>query len=302
MKFKSISRLSNMIKSEKLNRGFSSDEKYRITMASGEHFLIRTNSADVLERYKREFLLLTELECLGLPCSRPIEYGLLEDDTKVYAIYTWCEGEDAKTMLSKFSEETQYELGLYSGKILKAIHSLPCESNLDWEEHFNAKVNKKIDSYINCGVSFNGEEFILEYIEKNRHLIANRPIVVQHGDYHVGNMVISDGGELSIIDFNRMSYGDPWDEFNRIVWTAEASPHFASGQLIGYFDGRPPDDFFALLMLYISSNMLSSVSWAIPFGAEHVEIMIAQSQMILDWFDNMKNPVPNWYIDSDKDY
>lgn len=110
-------------------------------------------------------------------------------------------------------------------------------------------------------------------------------------------MIISSDRALSIIDFNRPDFGDPWEEFNRIVWSASVSPHFATGQLNGYFGGKPPFDFFKLLAFYISSNTFSSIYWAIPFGKEEIATMKNQAQDVLTWFNNMKNPVPTWYLD-----
>jgi serine/threonine-protein kinase len=109
-------------------------------------------------------------------------------------------------------------------------------------------------------------------------------------------MIISPEGELRIIDFNRSDYGDPWEEFNRIVWSAAVSPHFATGQIHGYFDGNPPDEFFKLLALYMGSNTLSTIPWAIPFGVQEVADMLKQAHDVLSWFDGMKNPVPAWYL------
>ena len=105
----------------------------------------------------------------------------------------------------------------------------------------------------------------MDYIENNRGLLKNRPQCFQHGDYHVGNMMM-ENGNLTIIDFDRFDFGDPWEEFNRIVWCAQSSPTFATGQLDGYFKGKIPIDFFKLLAFYIATNTLSSIYWAIPFG------------------------------------
>ena len=46
-------------------------------------------------------------------------------------------------------------------------------------------------------------------------------------------MIITPENKLGIIDFNRFDYGDPWEEFNRIVWCAQASTEFASGYING---------------------------------------------------------------------
>ncbi len=124
--------------------------------------------------------------------------------------------------------------------------------------------------------------------------MKNRPQVYQHGDYHIGNMMISNG-RLHIIDFNRNDYGDPWEEFNRIVWCAQRSPLFASGMVNGYFDNEASQNFWKLLALYISSNTLSSVYWAIPFGQEEVDTMLGQAKEVLEWYDNMRNIIPAWY-------
>ena len=54
-------------------------------------------------------------------------------------------------------------------------------------------------------------------------------------------------------------------------------------------------EFWKLLALYISSNTLSSVPWAIPFGDEQIQVMVNQAKDVLSWYDNMKNPIPTWY-------
>jgi aminoglycoside phosphotransferase (APT) family kinase protein len=108
-------------------------------------------------------------------------------------------------------------------------------------------------------------------------------------------MMIDRTGRLTIIDFDRDDYGDPWEEFNRIVWCAQAAPAFAAGMVDGYFGGAVPMEFWKLLALYISSNALGSLPWAIPFGEEEIRVMQNQAAQVLQWYDNMQNPVPTWY-------
>ena len=71
---------------------------------------------------------------------------------------------------------------------------------------------------------------------------------------------------------------------------------FASGIINGYFDNEVPLEFWKLLALYISSNMLSSIPWAIPFGEGEVDTMLNQAKDVLSWYNNMRNPVPTWYV------
>ena len=80
-----------------------------------------------------------------------------------------------------------------------------------------------------------------------------------------------------------------------IVWCAQAAPLFATGMVNGYFCNDVPVKFWELLALYISSNTLSSVPWAIPFGDEQIQVMVNQAKDILSWYDGMKNPITTWY-------
>ena len=159
----------------------------------------------------------------------------------------------------------------------------------------NRKIDTKIRKYRECPLTYENDQPILDYLAANRHLLKGRPQTFQHGDYHIGNMMLDRSGKLQIIDFNRFDYGDPWEEFNRIVWCAQKAPAFAAGMVDGYFDSAVPPEFWKLLTLYISSNTLSSLYWAIPFGEGEVDTMVKQAQDVLNWYDNMQNPVPSWY-------
>ncbi len=231
---------------------------------------------------------------LGVPMSKPL--GLFPFEGRLFSLFSWCPGEDAARILPDLPADRQYALGERSGQYLQRIHSIPAPAGREaWERRFGRKMDRKIQAYRSCGVSFAGDRFALEYLETNRHLLTGRPQSFQHGDFHTGNIVIDPEGNLSILDFDRWDYGDPWEEFNRIVWSAQASPAFARGQLDGYFGGRPPKAFFRLLALYIASNTLSSIPWAAPRGEKELMIMLDQAREVLAWFEDMTEPVPVWY-------
>jgi aminoglycoside phosphotransferase (APT) family kinase protein len=283
-------------KIEPVNKGWSGDKKYYIETADGKRMLLRVADITKYDRKRAEFQMMNQIAALGVPMSQPVDFGICDNGKSVYFLLTWCDGEDAEAVLPFLTETEQYALGKESGEILKKIHSIPAPKDQEeWSSRFSRKTNLKIDKYKACGIRFDGDEKVIGYIEANRHLLSGRPQCCQHGDYHVGNMIISPERTLSIIDFNRPDFGDPWEEFNRIVWSAACSPQFATGQLNGYFDGNPPIEFFKLLAFYIASNTLSSIYWAVPFGQSQIDTMMKQSQDVQFWFDNMKNPVPTWY-------
>ena len=284
----------NIVYKEKINKGWSADIKYLIKDDNNNKYLLRISSIDQYEKKLVEFDYLKKLERIGLSMCKPIEFGTCDDG--VYIILSWIEGVDAQEYILNLSNKEQYEYGIIAGKELLKIHSLKAPSNIfDWEEKFNKKIDRKIKMYEDCPIKIDKANNLIEYINNNRHLLKNRNLVFHHGDYHIGNMMINENKELVIIDFNRADFGDPYEEFNRIVWCAQASSYFASGIVDGYFNNDVPIDFWRVLALYISSNTLSSIPWAIPFGKEEIEVMINQSKDVLRWYDDMNTYIPSWY-------
>lgn len=280
-----------------INKGWSNDQKYYIQTTDGRELLLRTSDISQYENKKREFEAIKQLDDIDILISRPIDFGICDNNQSVYSLLTWIKGEDAETVLPMLSHNEQYELGVKAGEVLKTIHQIPApKDQVSWPELFNRKINRNIANYRACGIHLKGEDKILEYIEQNRHLLENRPQSFQHGDYHVGNMIITKSGTLGIIDFNRLDYGDPWEEFNRITWCANISAAFASGRINGYFHHDVPDLFFKLMALYIASNQLSSIPWTIQFGQEEVSNMIGLNKNILEWYDEFDTYIPKWYI------
>lgn len=277
-----------------IDKGWSGDKKYRATTSDGSIYLLRISDAARYERKNREFAQMRQVAQLGIPMCLPVEFG--KCDEGVYSIQSWVDGFDAEPLIPTMTPQKQYSYGLDAGRILKKIHTLPAAIEIeDWSICFNRKIDRKLAMYQACPLKYENDTPILQYLQNNRHLLNGRPQSYQHGDYHIGNMMIDPSGVLTIIDFDRDDYGDPWEEFNRIVWCAQASPEFASGMVDGYFDGTVPANFWKLLALYICSNTLSSLPWAIPFGEEEIQTMRKQVKEVLSWYNNMQQVVPTWY-------
>lgn len=277
-----------------IDKGWSDDKKYHAFDKNGNSYLLRISPAERRQHRENCCAFMLAAEQLDVPMCKVLDCGMCDEG--FYCVQSWIDGSDAEELLPSLSDRQQWEYGIDAGKALKKLHSISAPADAeDWAERFGKKMDRKILGYNECPIKYPGGENFIRYISDNRHLLKNRPQSMQHGDYHIGNMMIDASGKLQIIDFDRFDWGDPWEEFNRIVWCAQASPLFASGMVFGYFDGEVPDEFWKLLALYISSNALSSIYWAVPFGQDQVDVMLRQGGEILEWYDNMNTAVPSWF-------
>ncbi|MCC3380772.1 aminoglycoside phosphotransferase family protein [Paenibacillus farraposensis] len=285
---------------EEIHKGWSKDKKYYVQTNDGKELLLKISDITQFERKQRESEAVKKLDHIeDILMSRPLDYGICNNEQSVYSLFTWINGKEAEQVIPALNAADQYRFGFRAGEILRKMHEIPAKQDqAPWAEYYNTKINRYISNYMGSNLPFKGADQTIRFIEQNRHLLDHRPQTFQHGDYHVGNMVITRSGELGIIDFNRVDYGDPWEEFNRITWCAGLSPLFASGRIHGYSNNDVPDLFFKLMALYIASNQLSSIHWAIPFGKKEVDNMIHQAEEVLEAYDYFQAYIPKWYLSS----
>lgn len=289
-----MSVFETIVRRDPINRGWSADRKYRAVTAAGEVYFLRFSPPEARERRAWEYRHMEQAAALGVPMCDPVAFGDCPEG--VYTLLRWVEGRDAEAALPELPVEVQYAYGLEAGRILRTLHTIPATDGLpDWQTRYGQKLDRKLRGYEECPVKYENGQAFVDFIGKHRHLLAGRPQTWQHGDYHCGNLMIDSAGKLTVIDFDRADCGDPWNEFNRIIWDVRAAPRFACGLLDGYFGGEIPGNFWELLALYLSCNMLSSLPWAIGFGKEETDIAIRNAQRVLEWFDGFQRTVPGWY-------
>lgn len=274
-----------------ISGGWSADRKYRAEAADGGLYFLRIAAPERAERLERVFRLQRLAADPGLPIARPLECGPCAEG--FYTLETWIEGEDARTALPGRTEEQLYADGLAAGRLLRRIHQVPAPADLPaWEDRFSAKIDRKVAEYLACPLKYEHDEALLAGVAEGRGLLADRPQCFQHGDFHVGNFMY-ENGQLMVIDFDRCGFGDPWEDFKKIIWTAAAAPALARGQVDGYFEGEAPEEFWRLLLLYDCEGQLGSLPWAIPYGEAEVRVMREQAKQLAAWYAD--GIVPSWY-------
>ena len=64
----------------------------------------------------------------------------------------------------------------------------------------------------------------------------------------------------------------------------------------GYFEVEQiPAEFWRLMRLYLSQNMVSSVVWARDLSDYDLQIAMENGNRVLEWYDDLRELVPSWY-------
>lgn len=292
--FKEIFNKYNIIKCEQLTKGFSKDEKYIVESNSGKKYILRVSDISLIDKRKNQFEILKQLNDKNIYCSKPIEFGILNDNN-CYTLLSWLDGIDARTAVKDLSDEDVYLLGVEAGKILKEIHNLEIdEPSISWWDKYLSKMERKIKALLESSMQIPLQEQLIKYYRDNVYLMKNRPMCFCHGDYHLGNMIVCNG-KIGIIDFDKCGIADPYDEFKPFCWNTMESEYFETGLIDGYFDYNIPDDFFKILKYYTVESMISHLPWAVNYGKEEVVIMQKINELQMKWWDNFNLDIPTWY-------
>ena len=206
-----IVELNNVKSIESLNKGWSRDKKYIIT-TDKDKYLLRISDISLYEKKKKQFELLKRLEELDINCSRPIGFGKY-DEHSIYMVLSYLEGEDAEKVIPTLLDKEAYKLGIEAGKVLQKLHSIPVpEVDYTWKKKYEEKIPRKIKALKECEYKLPLEEFLIDYFISKSYLMDNRPLLFSHADFHAGNMIVNNG-KIGIIDFDKNTISDPYDEF-----------------------------------------------------------------------------------------
>ncbi|MCY7531833.1 aminoglycoside phosphotransferase family protein [Bacillus altitudinis] len=289
--------LKKAISIDQIDKGYSRDEKWVVTMSSGEKYVLRFTDQDQYDKIKTQFELLSQLRRHGVQCANPVKMGVLDETQQVYYILSFVEGQEAKEIMSQLTEEQQYAIGVSAGQDLRNMHTYPAPSHIEpWEERVVKKHLRYLAAYRESGISIEGDEKVAQFIAQHIDKVKGRPNQFQHDDFHLGNIIIKNNNYAGVIDFNNFDWGDPFHDFYKVaLFSRETSEAFAAGQINGYFDGEIPADFWQLYSVYVAMSIFSSIMWVIKFDPGQMDEMIKRLENVLKDHDYFRQIEPHWY-------
>lgn len=273
--------LESFVVIEKINEGYSGDDKYKV-QKDGKFFLLRVGDLAKATEKEAEYNQLMLYADKEINTQKPITFGRTND--KFYSIVTWVDGTPIMDIIKEDDSLDYYQLGYNVGVELKKLHcASQGEDKTDWMD----VIEKRATSFLEKFHSLNIEEFACsryaeQYILKNMSLMAERPQVMLYGDFHWNNCVVDDNDSVGIIDFSGNDIGDPWYEFGGLLWALEFSYSFANGQIDGYF-GTPPSEFWKVFKFYVALYAFEHLSFA-NGTLEDIEYRISNATRMLTLF------------------
>lgn len=288
---------SNSWKSiEKVQKGWSSDEKYQIISADGSRLLLRVSDIASQDEKLHEFEIIGKFASLGFEMSMPLDFGVCCSGQKTYILLTWVDGRDLEITLPTLSKAEQYQLGRKAGEILRSIHTLPLEAkDLPQKTKLEKKLHQ-LNRYLDSGLRVENDQPALDFFYQNTGLVWKQPPTYLHGDFHPGNMILTPQGALGVIDFNRWEVGDPYEEFYKLEsFGTEASIPYCIGQIDAYFNDSIPEEFWKTMAVYVAHASLFSIVWAEKFGRKDIDEMVSRFKRAFEDYDDFTRYVPKWY-------
>lgn len=283
-----------------ISEGFSADKKY-VAKKKSELYLIKVFNANAMDEKEKEFDILKKVEEINVKSSKPIDIGTFNNFG--YMITSYLAGKDGKKILPKLDTGMQYKLGLEAGEQLFRIHTITPNRPLEsWDKRQNKKYHNKLAIYCKNNITFFNDDKVIKFIDENINYMKTRKNVLQHDDFHAGNLIFKNNQISGVIDFGSFDWGDSFHDFLKLgLFSRNISIPFAIGQIHGYFGKDPSTDFWILYSLYLGMEMISSVNWCLELYPSQLNKMLDSFNIILKDHNNFSQIMPKWYRSIKKD-
>jgi len=295
-KFKDIPNHNDWKYIRQINKGFSSDSKYYIKTKDDKEFFLRLSDISLYNKKKEEHEIIKLMKHIEISSLQEVDFGVCNNGKNVYMLQTWINGVALESVLPTLSGDNQYKLGIEGGRILKKIHSIKSREDIDW---YSVRVKKYLSSYEKYkqhGIEYKYENQINEYVNLNVHLLKNIGVSLVHGDYHVGNMILNSKENITIIDYDRIDWKAPIEDFYKLgVFSRNISVPFSRGQIDGYTDNNPSVEFWEMYCLSMAMTSFLSLLWGKIRSEDMYNYRKKLCDTLVEDHNCFKEIIPRWY-------
>ncbi|EAG9259731.1 phosphotransferase family protein [Listeria monocytogenes] len=273
-----------------IKKGFSIDKKYQVD----ETYLVRVFPIDLLQERKQEFKIIQALNSQTPFVPKAYDFGFIEREG--YRIISYLQGEDAESGMTHLSHSEQFKAGFSAGEILREVHKLPLDiPKMNWLDFQTAKFKRKVEELKELEITASFLTETEQFVYENLARLKNRPVCLQHGDFHPANIILKNNKFVGLIDFNRLEFGDPLFDLAKIgFFTTEVSIPFARGNILGYIDKEEVTDFWNLYALYTAMHITSAVNWAAKNESRNFKKLMDYAAKTAASHDNFQKLMPDW--------
>jgi aminoglycoside phosphotransferase (APT) family kinase protein len=176
------------------------------------------------------------------------------------------------------------------------MHSLKLTAISNWYSVRLEQYRSNYKKYGQYGIRYKYEHQIDEYINKNVHLLKGKQVSFVHGDYHVGNMILSPEKSITMIDFDSFDWKAPIEDFYKLaVFSRQISIPFCKGQVDGYTDSNPTSEFWVMYCLCMAMTSFLSLLWGKIRSEEMYDHRKRLCDILVQDHCCFEDRIPRWY-------
>lgn len=294
--FSEIMSTDEVIEAEILGDGLAVGEKYRLKTADGNRYILKLFPCSFLSAKEYDYCQHNDLEKTGLPMQHFLRVGLCCGGTQCFELFSWIQGRPVSDVLSSVKPGEQFEIGIKSGKLLKRIHKTEV---FRYEHELLSKratdCLRRFELLKMSGRETYQGDIFADYLRKADCDRVQQETCVLHGDYHTKNLIFDLEGNLYPIDWIYGRRGDPAEDFARIFVSLDQSIEYCRGQLVGYFDGWIPSDFWYRLQIITSIHQLELLEYDMLPLENGITVQERQQEIVLKQYAMMAEMIPYFY-------
>lgn len=228
-------------------------------------------------------LIFPKLICSYVSFSLPLHTCFLTE---------WIEGDCLDLQSLNDDPKSLYDCAVLVSKKLKTVHAIettyrfaPRSLKRDYK-----RALRKI-RFFRINVPHLSE--FVKFVDGNLNKIKNTPQGYVHFDFHPGN-IIKQGGDYRIIDLETICVSELWRD---LVYAAEINfpeqHKFWLLFLLGYFDGKIPNEFFLQSKIYVIIYMLMLAKYN---RNGDMEMYFNLVNKVYEDYNSLRTDISDWMI------